>query len=269
MKRKLIFLKLGGSVITHKDQPNSADFEMLDAIAKEIARAQNDNTALSLLIGHGSGSFGHQAAEKYNTRNGVKTFAQWKGFTEVAMRARQLNQIVIERLLLANVNVLSISPFSGIVSQNRKVLSWDISIIEKTLQNQLVPVIYGDVILDEKAGGVIFSTEELFSFLACKLHPDRILLAGLEEGVWQDYPKNTILLPQITPWDIQKVRADLQVSQSIDVTGGMRSKVEDMVSLIQQLPSIEVQIFSAREPGNVYSSLMGVHKGTVIRNSKG
>jgi len=67
------------------------------------------------------------------------------------------------------------------------------------LEQGLVPVIYGDAVLDRERGGTILSTEDLFVALAARLKPRRILLAGREPGVWADYPHNTRLLEVITP----------------------------------------------------------------------
>jgi isopentenyl phosphate kinase len=265
----LVFLKLGGSVITDKDQSNTVNIERIDGIANEIIRALKDNAELSLLIGHGSGSFGHNAAKKNGTRDGVSTTQGWQGFAEVALRARELNQIVMERLVVAGVNAVSISPFSGIQTENHQVVTWDTSVLEQALHNHLIPVIYGDVVLDRQLGGTILSTEELFAWLALRLHPNRILLAGLEEGVWKDFPERTQMHSEIQPGDFLAADAGIKASESTDVTGGMRSKVEDMVKLVEQLPDLEIQIFSAVQPGNIFLTLMGTQKGTCIRNVKG
>jgi isopentenyl phosphate kinase len=264
----LVFLKLGGSVITDKDVPNTANLDRIDTIAKEIIHAQKVNPNLTLLLGHGSGSFGHHAAQKYDTRNGVSTPQGWQGFIEVAARARELDQIVLDRFLRQGINALSISPCSTIMADNRQIVSWDTSTIEQAFQQKLVPVIYGDTILDRKLGGIIFSTEELFSWLAQKLKPERILLAGLEEGVWKDFPKRNQLISEINPQQYLSEKADIQASISTDVTGGMRSKVEDMIQLAKKLSRLEVQIFSAVQPGNVYSTLIGNQKGTCIKTLK-
>lgn len=269
MKKRLVFLKLGGSVITDKDRPNSAHLDRIESIASEIRRALDEDPGLSLLLGHGSGSFGHHAARKYGTRDGVDSPQAWQGFCEVAMRAGELNQILTDRLVQAGVGALSVSPFSGIVCQNHEIVSWDTSVIKGCLTRDLVPVVYGDVILDRQLGGTILSTEELFAWLAMKLHPDQILLAGLEEGVWQDFPAKTQLVPVIDPHTFDTMQSDILSSASTDVTGGMRSKVKNMVSLVQRLAGLEVQIFSAQKDENVYSTLRGEHRGTLIRIAKG
>jgi isopentenyl phosphate kinase len=267
--KELIFIKLGGSVITDKDTADTADLIRIKAISEEIAAAIKDRPDLALVIGHGSGSFGHHAAHKFGTREGISTSSDWQGFTEVALKARELNQIVVDQLQAAGINAISFSPFSGIRAENRIIQSWDVSNLETCLQKSLIPVIYGDVILDNQLGGTILSTEELFSWLALKLQPSSVLLAGLEEGVWADFPTCDKLLSEICPRDFSAKDSTLQASKSTDVTGGMRSKVQAMIELVELLPTLQVQIFSGKDPGNVYSALMGNQEGTWIRNPKG
>jgi isopentenyl phosphate kinase len=266
---RLIFLKLGGSIITDKDQTNTADIERIGVIAQAINRALDQDQSLSLLIGHGSGSFGHHAAKKFGTREGVFSQQGWLGFSEVAMRARELNQIVMEQLVLAGIEAVSLSPFSEVQSDNHLITAWNTSHISDCLSHHLVPVIYGDVILDKRLGGTILSTEELFAFLALKFKPEKILIAGLEKGVWKDFPQNSQLINEIHPDEFATLRSELKGSGSTDVTGGMFSKVQAMVTIINQLPNLEVQIFSGQSPDNIYRALMGEKMGTLIRNSRG
>lgn len=266
---KLLFLKLGGSIITNKDQTNTPDLESIEIIARGIRQAIDQDPSLSLLIGHGSGSFGHHAAKKYGTRNGVNSQEGWCGFTEVALRARELNQIVMDQFYKCGINSVSISPFSGVQADDCRITTWDTSIISDCLYHRLIPVVYGDVIMDHRLGGTILSTEELFAYLAPRLHPEKILLAGLEEGVWSDFPRNTQLVTEIHPDDFNALKSKISGSDSPDVTGGMFSKVQSMISLIKQLPSLEVQIFSGITQDNIVAALMGEQKGTLIRNPKG
>ncbi len=102
------------------------------------------------------------------------------------------------------------------------------------------------------------------SYLAHQLPPERILLAGLEAAVWADFPKRSKKVSKVTPASLASLTDGLGGSQSTDVTGGMRSKVEDMVRLVEQVPSLSVQIFSGEEAGNVEKALLGQVLGTLI-----
>ncbi len=126
------------------------------------------------------------------------------------------------------------------------------------------PLIYGDVIFDTTRGGTILSTEELFFHLTPVLSPQRILIAGIESGVWQDYPTRTTLVKTINPSTFDEVAASLKGSQSVDVTGGMLAKVQSMVELAAAHPGLEVLIFSGRQPGTLTDALNGQYPGTCI-----
>ena len=59
----LVFLKLGGSLITDKRVENSFRESVAARVAAEVNSALQQDETLQLLIGHGSGSFGHAFIE--------------------------------------------------------------------------------------------------------------------------------------------------------------------------------------------------------------
>jgi isopentenyl phosphate kinase len=128
-------------------------------------------------------------------------------------------------------------------------------------------VIHGDVIFDSHRGGTILSTEDLFSHLALKISPSRLLLAGRERGVWQDFPARTTIIDIITPQNYQDLIPVIGGSTATDVTGGMQDKVEQCLTLSKSLPGMEIMIFSGDEPGTLLKVLLGSSSGTVISNS--
>jgi isopentenyl phosphate kinase len=275
MTYKTIFLKLGGSLITDKDKPYTPRLDKLASLALEIKTVLNSSPNLVLILGHGSGSFGHTAAKKYGTRDGIldpkglkkplgSVEDYWKGFAEVRFQAAELNRYVIQTLIEAGVSALPFSPSSSLVSNNRKVTSHNVVTIRKALEAHLLPVVHGDVAFDEALGGTILSTEDVFAFLAEQFHPTRILLAGIEAGVWEDFPARTRLVKQIQLSDYEKMRAGIGGSASTDVTGGMKTKVEEMLVLIQKNKGLTVQIFSAEESGYLTRALNGENVGTLL-----
>jgi len=261
----LCLLKLGGSLITDKLTPFTPRHAVLARLAGEIARAVETRPGLNLIIGHGSGSFGHTPAKHYGTRSGVRTTEQWRGFVEVWKEARALNQIVLDALLSAGLPVIALPPSASVTAADGVVQSWALSPVQSALANGLIPLINGDVIFDQARGGTILSTEDLFLHLARVLKPRRILLAGLEDGVWEDYPTSTRLIEVITPANYSRVFPHLGQSAGVDVTGGMVQKVSSMVNLVRELPGLEVMIFSGEQPGLLQRVLQGERAGTAIR----
>lgn len=262
MKQDLFFLKLGGSLITDKNTPHHARLEALERLTGEIAKARLDRPGLNLLLGHGSGSFGHMPANQYKTRQGVASSQQWRGFAEVWHEARALNTIVMDTLRAQSIPAVAFSPCSQVLTTAHKISRWDATQITMAIHNGIVPVVYGDVVFDEAIGGTILSTEEQFEYLAPILKPDRVLLAGIETGVWKDFPDRHELIATITPHNLPQIDPNLESSESPDVTGGMRSKVHSMMNLIHNRYCQEVIVFSGVTEGNVYRVLMGERIGT-------
>lgn len=264
-KNPLVFLKLGGSLITDKHTPSTALQPRIQRLAGEIAQARAERPEMKLLLGHGSGSFGHMAASRYGTRQGVDTPEEWRGFAEVWRQAGNLNRIVVEALYQAGLPAVVFSAASSAIVDDGVILDWNLSPVVQALDHGLLPVVHGDVAFDQHRGGTILSTEDIFQHLALGLHPGRILLAGIEPGVWADYPACTEIVDEITPQNQAAVLASVRGSAATDVTGGMATKVQQMLRLTAQIPGLEVQIFSALDPG-VLQSAFASRPGTLIHS---
>lgn len=261
----LIFLKLGGSLITDKNTPGTALPDRIRQLASEIAQVWAENPGLRLVLGHGSGSFGHQAASRYGTRQGVATPEEWRGFAEVWRQASTLNRIVVELLHRAGLPAVVFPASGSALADDGEILEWPLTPLKNALENRLLPVVYGDVAFDRARGGTILSTEEIFGYLAHHLHPRRILLAGIEPGVWADYPACTRLIDEITPQDFAGAQS-LHGSASTDVTGGMASKVRQMLELSSAIPGLQIQIFTALQGGDLLTALRLPTTGTLIHD---
>jgi isopentenyl phosphate kinase len=144
------------------------------------------------------------------------------------------------------------------------VLEWNLYPLESALARGLLPVVYGDVVFDKDLGGTIFSTEDLFEHLAAVLRPRRLLLAGLQPGVWADFPTCTRLLEEIAPHNLPEILPAIGGSAAPDVTGGMASKVSQSLELAQRFPGLQVRIFSGLESGRLRDALLGAAVGTLI-----
>lgn len=267
---ELILLKLGGSVITDKTQPFTARIDVIERIAAEIKNALAERgDDLQLIIGHGSGSFGHMAAAKYQTHQGAVLAESWLGFAEVAAAAAELNSIVMKSLRGAGVPAIKFQPSASTRTRGEQLMYFETFPLKEALKHGLVPVVYGDVSVDAAQGMSIVSTEKLFDNLARELSPSRIILAGQVDGV---YDKDPVTHPEAeliedidrTNWD--EVEALLGGSHGTDVTGGMFSKVREMYRLTLAMPPMQAMIMSAETPGHLEAVLKGqmVNFGTFI-----
>jgi isopentenyl phosphate kinase len=266
----LTFLKLGGSLITDKRQAETPRIEVLQRLGQEIAQALDHNASLRLLLGHGSGSFGHVVGKRYGTRSGIHSLEQWYGFAATHDAAARLNRLVTTALLEAGVSAWSIQPSVALRCVDGRVIDGPLSAVQHALQAGLVPLVYGDVALDEVRGGTIVSTEELFNWLALSLQPARMILVGEIDGVYSADPRlDTQAQPLrlLTPQTFESIALGLGASHGVDVTGGMAAKVRQSLSIVTALPKLEVVICSGMIEGNVRAALLEERAsiGTVIR----
>ena len=276
--KELVFLKLGGSLITDKTQPYTPLLDVMDDLALQIGTALQTHPNLRLILGHGAGSFGHVPASEYHTRDGLPPASTplthrerddgeenyWKGFAEVWYQASSLNRYIMKALHNTGVRAIALPPSASVIASNGQVSVWETTSIRMALAAGIVPVVFGDTVFDEIRGGTILSTEDLFMSLATALGPERILLAGLEAAVWADFPARTRIVEKITPKSFNEIKDGVGKSAAADVTGGMESKVRQMLDAVMANPDMTVQIFSGVQPGNIVRALTGETLGTLI-----
>ena len=258
-------LKLGGSLITDKQKKQHFRQDVMQRVALEIQSATAVQPSQALLIGHGSGSFGHFEAKQHNTIVGVHTSEEWVGFSRVATIAAQLNALIAASLLEAGIPVMRFQPSASVLATDGLVTDMATQNIERALQQQLVPLVYGDVAFDRVRGGTITSTESIFQYLASVLPVTRIILCGEVDGV---YDQNGKVIESITPDTFADLQQVLRGADGVDVTGGMQSKLRDMITLVRLYPALRVQIINGIVPGRIEQALMGESvMGTTIRHS--
>ena len=258
----MIFLKLGGSLITDKKQPQTPRLDVIHRIASEIAEAFQSTPNMRLLLGHGSGSFGHFVADKFGTQLGASSQEEWHGFAQVWAAANQLNRMVVDSLLNIGLPVVSFPPSASAISRNNAIEKLAIEPIRYTLDAGLIPIVQGDVAFDIKQGSTIISTEQVFEYLASTLKPHLVLLAGIEAGVYQDYPTCEKIIDHITEANSQDF--SIEASAAPDVTGGMATKVQQALSLCRLVEDLEVRIFSGERMGTIRQALHGTAVGTLL-----
>ncbi len=261
---ELVFAKLGGSLITDKTRPFTARMDVIKRLSKEIHEAEGEGK-LKLLVGHGGGSFPHVPAKKYQVHKGVINPETYRGIAEVQDAASKLNRIVVESLIEAGENAVSVQPSACALASEGRIVHFDVRPLKKMLSQNLLPVPYGDVVVDLKRGCSILSTEMIFDYLARKLKPSRIILAGVTDGVFTSDPqldKKAERIPEITPANFDSIKASLTGSHGIDVTGGMLHKVEILLGLAEL--GIPSNIINGLEEGNLRNALLGKKIGTFI-----
>lgn len=250
-------------MITYKNQPETARPDVIKASLTAIQKLRNTYPQLKILLGHGSGSFGHTTAKRFGTMDGVSTPGDWLGFAEVAKSARALNDLVFDIGVNLGLPLKVVRPSSNVLTSKRQINCWDLSIIQTSMINNEIPLIYGDVVVDTQIGGTILSTEELFLHLAGFFKPSKMLIAGIEGGVYADFPINSRIIPTIARNE-DLLGLNFSGSQTPDVTGGMLAKVRFLQQACQKNPGMRAYIYNGLDFENTNKIVAGKLVGTKI-----
>lgn len=257
MSKKVVLIKLGGSVITNKEIPMELRRENLNRLVSEINQARTNMPETLFVVGHGSGSFAHVPASQYDTINGFKNQDSLIGMAIVQDSAAQLNRHVVHAFLEVGIPAVSLLPSNSLITKSRKVHTFFTDVFETYIEKGLFPVTQGDVILDVDQGCTIWSTEEVLAFFAQEFlnrnwQVDQIIHVTEVDGV---YDANKVVIPKITPYNWSNLKKFLVDTRGFDVTGGMLLKVNESLNLAQKGASSK--ILSGLTPNNLYNALMG------------
>jgi len=253
----ITLLKLGGSLITDKSKAYTAKPQVIQSIFSEIKVALNKNPDMNLVIGHGAGSFAHQSAKKFDTINGFKNEKGKFGACFVHADAMKLHEIVLTECMKLELPVFSLQPASFLIAKNKKLKMANIEIIEAVLQKKMIPLIFGDVIIDTQIGATIYSTDKLLSILADYFHKKhthivkKIIHAGNYDGV---YDQNGKVVEKITKQNFSEVIIKIKPSKDIDVTGAMGGKINEAIKNAEK--GIKTVIINGTKTHNVTDALL-------------
>lgn len=231
----LLLLKLGGSLITDKAREETPRREVIDRLAGEIARATAGTDArFRLVVAHGSGSFGHVAARRHGIGQGPLSPDQMAGAARTQERAAALHRIVVAALVAAGALPFSLAPSSCVVAAAGQPVAIATEPLLLALKRGLLPVLYGDVVLDREWGAAICSTESLFRALAPRLQAcgasiRGVLWLGETDGLW-DATGRTV--PRVTAETFAGALRAIGAPAGTDVTGGMRHRLETAMELV-------------------------------------
>lgn len=265
--KPLVLIKLGGSLITDKTKPYTAKPRVMRRLGREIKNALDHNRRLQIIITHGGGSFAHISAKKYDTGNGFKDAHGRLGACITHHDAARINRLVIEQFLAAGLPVASISPSSIFVARQNQLAKKFFDSLINLLNQNITPVLYGDVIWDQVKGCSIYSGEIsmglITQYLLRQKQPiKQIIQCSIENGVYRLNDKKTI--PFITNQTFKQIKPDLLGSHGVDVTGGMLHKVEESLKLTEK--RVSTLIINGRQKNCLYKALLGHHvPGTLIK----
>lgn len=224
--KDVILIKFGGSIITDKSIPYKARPDIIKRLAQELKKIKN----VSIVLAHGVGSFAHTSAKEFGGKKGYKS--KW-GIAKVARDAMEINRIVMDILIEEGLPAISLRPMSMMMTREGKLKNNLFEIIEETLNQGLMPVVYGDVIWDRKWKSTIYSGEttlnEIGIYLSKKgFKVNKIIQVGETNGVYDDKGKT---IPSINKKNWKSIKQYIFNSKRADVTGAMRHKIKNALHI--------------------------------------
>jgi len=251
-----VILKLGGSVITDKgaDEGVVREAELL-RIAREVSGFRG-----KMIVVHGAGSFGHTYAKKY----GLDRNFDPEGVIVTHESVKKLAARVVDSLNYFGIRAVAVHPMGCTVCRKGRIESMYLDNIKLMLENDFVPVLHGDVVMDIELGACVLSGDQIVPYLAKELGIIRLGLGSVEDGVLDMDGKP---VSEITPEKFESIRQYIGGSGSTDVTGGMLGKVQELLEL-SKTSCITSYIFNAGKADNICRFLNGESIGTKISPDK-
>ncbi len=244
MSRKLVIIKLGGSVITDKSKSKGV-FRKKDVqrLALEISQVKKKQD-FDLIIVHGAGSFGHPIAKKYNLHKGYLGPKSSEGFALTKQAMLELGFLVWRELARAGINACVVIHSVVIKTSGRRISKFDTEFIEDLIRKRIAPVLFGDAVFDEKDGFSIVSGDVMVAYLSKKLKAAKVVYISNVDGVFDRNPKtnrSAKLIPVINSKNYKEIVGAIEMNNKNDTSGEMRGKLE---AIKQELSGKEVQIIN-------------------------
>lgn len=242
-------LKLGGSVVTVKDDPETVDQSALADAAEAVAGADD-----GLIVVHGGGSFGHPHAAAHGVTDTEGT-RDAEGIVEIHDAMGELNSAVVEALQDRGVSALPVRPLSVASRDDDGTTTFPGEPIETMLAEGFVPVAHGDVVAQAAVGATILSGDEIVTRLAREVDADRVGVCSTVPGVLDSDGE---VIDQIT--DFETVASAVGDSEATDVTGGMAGKIRALLEI--ETPA------SVFGPADLPAFLSGDRPGTLVHRRR-
>ncbi|MFH1095605.1 MAG: isopentenyl phosphate kinase [Candidatus Micrarchaeota archaeon] len=238
-------LKLGGSVITRKDKPQTANLEAIGALAKVVGEAWRAGIRDIVLV-HGAGSFGHALVLEHKIDDGVHSDEQKVAAAKTRAACVKLTAILVEALLLEGVPVVALSPALLIVQTDKRIVKFDEKKVLDCLAGGYLPILRGDMVPDTVLGMSVCSGDQIVARLGRRA--ERIVLGTDVDGVLVEGK----VVPLITSQNFGKIAPNLSESGSPDVTGGMAGKIKELLQ-----GKVSAYVANARHPERIGALLKG------------
>ncbi len=245
----MILIKLGGSIITHKQKPLTANISSINRITSHLKKIKEP-----FVIVHGGGSYGHYWSVRYDMHTKPDKYST-KGVAVVKNSMVALNKLVLDSFLKSNLSPYCLPP-TDFMFGNKPIFKKIIE-IPKIAKTGLVPVSYGDVMWFGKNKFYILSGDRITGIFSKILKPRLAIFVTNVDGVYTDMKTRTL---------IHEVRKEKLFTSDVkkDVTGGMNRKIKEAI-IISKLGT-DVFFVNGNKPERILKAINGKgFEGTLFR----
>ena len=200
----MIIIKLGGSVITVKDEYATLNETYIDSISRELAGSA---TREPIILVHGAGSFGHILAKKYSLKDPGDREDLPMGIARVQKDVRQLNLVLVKSLTDHGIPAVPIPPAICAQLEDGELAEFDIAIFKRFMELNTVPITFGDVVPDGKRKVSILSGDTIMERLADVFHTEMAIFVLDEDGFFDRPPSDpeAALYGILTPDELEDI----------------------------------------------------------------
>jgi isopentenyl phosphate kinase len=243
-----VVVKLGGSAITDKSKICTPRLDLIHRVAGEIAEYHKQ-----LILLHGGGSYAHPFVTQDLLTSGFNGEARLGRVSEIELNLDQLTRIIGVALLLRGRPFVPIRPMSFMTLRNGNVHTSFLRPLDAALRLGIIPIIHGDLSIDEGKGFGVVSADRIASLLGEKLKVSKVLFGCDVDGVYSE-TVGRIMIREVSKSNHASELGGLKRSTS-DATGGMPGKVDEALRLARL--GVESYIFNLKDPRNLTRLLKG------------
>ncbi|MCJ2555849.1 MAG: isopentenyl phosphate kinase family protein [Candidatus Thermoplasmatota archaeon] len=245
----MMLVKLGGSLITDKARLKTFRADRMRVLAQEIGLS-----GVEMILVHGAGSFGHILAKEHKLEDGYLNDKQLPGVSHVQRDVKTLNLMVMDALIAEGLKPVSLAPSSIVRLNDGALESIDYKPFKEYVRLDLMPVTFGDVVLDTEKKFAICSGDDLMLWLSREFKPEKAVFATDTDGVYSSYPpaEGEKAIEQLD-WDTFKT-IEGETARA-DVTGGIFRKLRLMFDIADM--GVETWVINGGVDGRLMKFLMG------------
>jgi len=251
-KRRIVVIKLGGSVITDKKRAFRANYRIMHRMARELARREE-----KLVLLNGAGSFGHIPVRRYGLDEGFSR-RKTDGFSKTKLQLLRLQQILTSVLCSYGVPIVPLNPSSFMTARSGRLIKVNLTAICAFMDMGLVPLFGGDLVPDLDDGWRVVSADQMISWIAPRIGASMIIYGTDVDGLHTSDPKtcpNATLITRVACRDMRSVARSAFGSTSPDVTAGMRGKILEAERACKK--GVEVIIMNLTRPKDLHLIIEG------------